>query len=75
MKFGQKIRAFFTRLFSGRKRVFEYGLPIILLCAGLVAYLLISGGKEREFSSLSDLRDRTFTTALYLYRLENFERA
>lgn len=75
MKFGQNIRAFFTRLFSGRKRVYEYGLPIILLCAGLVAYLLISGGKEREFSSLSDLRDRTFITALYQYRLENFERA
>jgi len=69
----RKIRAFFRRL--GIKRVLEYGLPIVVLCGGLVAYLLVSEGHERGFSPLSDFRDRTFINALYHYRLENLERA
>ncbi|HUT65484.1 MAG TPA: tetratricopeptide repeat protein [Spirochaetota bacterium] len=69
----RKIRAFFRRL--GRKRVLEYGLPIVVLCGGLVTYLLVSEGHERGGSPLSDFRDRTFINALYHYRLENLERA
>jgi tetratricopeptide (TPR) repeat protein len=75
MKFGRRAVEFFAALFSKRKRFLEYGLPIVLLSAGLITYLLVSGVKEREASSISNLRDRTFSNAMYHYRLENFERA
>lgn len=86
MGIGPKISEFLVKIFT-RRKLLEYGLPLLVLACGFAAYLLISGNNRRPdvpksrlsdrsgTSGQLDLRDKTFINALYHYRLENFDRA
>ena len=73
METGRWIKEIFRR--ARNRRILEYAVPVILLCAGLITYLIVSRQREGVRSPVSDFRDRTFINALYHYRLENFDRA